>query len=145
MAVAGALMAELRGRPCVVLESNARVRVAATGNAYYPDASVVCGHLERDAEDPLSLANPTVLIEVLSPSTAEYDRTEKLHDYQRIGALQHVVHVAYDAPRIDVWTRGADGWTRESYGEGKRVVLPAIACELDVSEIFRDPLDPSQA
>jgi hypothetical protein len=73
------------------------------------------------------------------------DRTEKLHDYQRIGSLQHVVHVAYDAPRIDVWSRAADGWTRESYGEGKRVVLPAIACELDVSEIFRDPLDPSQA
>ena len=81
-AVTASLAAQLRGRPCVVLESNARVRVLETGNAFYPDGTVVCDAMERDAEDALSLTNPAVLIEVLRPSTAEYDRTDKLADYR---------------------------------------------------------------
>lgn len=139
-AVMGALMAQLRGRPCVVLESNARIRVAATGNAYYPDATVVCTQMVRDAEDPLSLANPTVLVEVLSPSTAEYDRTDKLVDYQRIPGLSHVVHVCHDEQRIDVFTRSDREWVRVSAAPGEHAVLSAIGCELDVTEIYRDPL-----
>jgi Uma2 family endonuclease len=142
MAVAGSLMAQLRGRPCVVLESNARVRVAATGNAYYPDASVVCGTLERDADDSLSLANPTVLVEVLSPSTADYDRTDKLADYQLIPGLRHVVHVGHDEHRVDVWTHAESGWERVSYVNGETAVLNAVDCRLDVDEIYRDPLAP---
>ena len=61
-AVISALGARLRDRPCRTFDSNVRVRVAASGNAYYPDASVVCGKLEADPEDPLSIGNPTVLV-----------------------------------------------------------------------------------
>src|SRR5262245_4864805 len=54
---------QLKGR-CNVFDSNARIRVQASGNAYYPDASVVCGKVETDPEDSLSAVNPTVLVEV---------------------------------------------------------------------------------
>jgi Uma2 family endonuclease len=51
-----------------------------------------------------TVTNPTVLVEVLSPSTAEYDSGEKLRHYQQIGAVAHVVLVAHDVVRIDVWS-----------------------------------------
>src|SRR5690242_3420653 len=143
VAVTSALSGQLRGRPCRVLESNARVRVAATGNAYYPDASVACGSLQTDPEDKLSLANPTVLVEVLSPSTAAYDLTDKLADYQRIPSLRHVVHVFHDQARIDVWTRVENQWTSTTHRSGESAVLAAIGCTLDVTEVYRDPLSPS--
>ena len=137
-----ALGAQLATRRCRVYDSNARVRVLATGNTYYPDLSVVCGHLETDPEDPLSMANPALLVEVLSPSTAEYDRTDKLADYQRIPSLQHVVHVAHDQHRIEVWTREATGWTMASYSDGESARLDALGCSLAVAELYRDPLAP---
>lgn len=134
---------QLRGRPCAVFDSNLRVRVAASGNAYYPDLSVVCGKAEMDPEDTLSLANPTVVFEVLSPSTAEYDRTDKLADYQRIPSLRHVVHVFHDEERVDVWTRVEHEWTRSSHRRGELAPLAVIGCTLDVTELYRDPLAPS--
>ncbi|HMR07667.1 MAG TPA: Uma2 family endonuclease [Polyangiaceae bacterium] len=81
-AVIAALASQLQGKRCAVFDSNARVRVPASGNAYYPGASVVCGSALTDPEDGLSMINPTVLVEVLSPSTVDYDRTEKLLDYR---------------------------------------------------------------
>jgi Uma2 family endonuclease len=134
------LDAALAGRRCSVLDSNARIRVQTSGNAYYPDASVFCDSVTTDPEDPLSATNPVVLVEVLSPSTAEYDRTDKLDDYQRIPSLRHVVHVAHDAARLDVWTRTGETWDAKSYVSDERAELSAIDSSLDVSEVVRDPL-----
>jgi Uma2 family endonuclease len=141
-AVVIALGAQLRGKRCRVFDSDARVRVQASGNAFYPDASVVCGALEVDGDDPDSMVNPVVLVEVLSPSTADYDLGDKLLDYQSIPSLRHVVHVAFDERRIDVWTRSGDGWAGASYREGATAELAAIDCRLDVAEIYLDPLAP---
>jgi Uma2 family endonuclease len=140
-AVIIALGTQLAGQRCRVYDSNARVRVAASGNAYYADASVVCGHLETDPSDMLSMTNPILLVEVLSPSTEAYDRTDKLTDYQRIESLQHIVHVAHDAKRLDVWTRTPEGWRAESFIEGQTARLAAISCDLDVSRLYEDPLN----
>ena len=86
--------------------------MSATGNAYYPDASVVCGPLEIDPEDGLSI---------------------KLADYQRIGALQHIVHLHYDAPEVIGWTRTTEGWQRRRFGAVEIAELEAVDCRLDVS------------
>jgi Uma2 family endonuclease len=139
-AVIIALGAQLRGRRCSVFDSNARVRVRASGNAYYPDASVVCSGLETDPDDERSMVNPTVLVEVLSPSTADYDRTDKLAEYQQIASLRHIVHVAHDQHRVDVWSRSQTSWIVTSYGDGEVARLDEIGCTLDVSETNRDPL-----
>lgn len=139
-ALIAALSAELQGKRCAVFDSNARVRVKASGNAYYPDLSIVCDNVETDPEDDLSMSNPTVLVEVLSPSTFAYDRTDKLADYQRIPSVMHVVHVAHDEPRIDLWSRKGDGWECASFGPGRRASLSGVGCTLDVSAIYRDPL-----
>jgi Uma2 family endonuclease len=138
--VISALGAQLRGRPCRVQTSDVRIRVPATGIDTYPDVSVVCGSAERDAEDPDAITNPVVLVEVLSPSTEEYDRGEKFEHYKRLPALREVVFVAHDERRIEVQRRRGSLWERVTVREGETVRLEAIGCELAVDEVYRDPL-----
>jgi Uma2 family endonuclease len=139
--IIGLLTAQLRSRPCRVHTSDVRIRVQATGLDTYPDVSVVCGRAERDVEDPQALVNPILLVEVTSPSTDEYDRGEKLDQYQKIPALREVVFVAHDGARVDVVRRGDDGgWVRVRARAGESVVLQSLGCELAVDDIYRDPL-----
>ncbi|MBI4956032.1 MAG: Uma2 family endonuclease [Myxococcales bacterium] len=129
------------GRRCAVYSSDLRVRVLATGLATYPDVTVVCGRFEADPADPNTVVNPSLLVEVLSPSTEEYDRGEKLDHYRRIPSLQECVLVAHDARAVDVWRRGPDdSWTVERAVEGERVAIATLGCELEVADIYRDAL-----
>src|SRR6187431_2573954 len=133
------LNTSLRGRPCRVYSSDLRVRVLATGLGTYPDVTVVCGKAEFDGEDrkQQTVINPRLIVEVLSPSTATYDRGEKLTHYQRISSLQELVLVAHDERRVDVWRRANDGWTLQSVTTGS-VDLQALAVEIPLAEIYRD-------
>lgn len=139
--VIGLLAAALAGRRCRVQTSDVRIRVQATGLVTYPDASVVCGHADRDTEDALAIVNPTVLVEVLSPSTEDYDRGEKLEHYKRIPSLREVVFVAHDAKRVDVVRRLEDGsWVASSASAGEEARLESLDVALPVDAVFRDPL-----
>jgi len=75
MAIGGQLGAQLTGKRCAVYSSDLRVRVLATGLATYPDVTVVCGKLETDPADPHGATNPTVIVEVMSPSTTARSST----------------------------------------------------------------------
>ena len=79
---------QLRGRPCETYVSDMRVKVNTTGLYTYPDVVVVCGEIRFDDAQKDTLLNPTVLIEVLSPSTEAYDRGEKFAHYRRLASLQ---------------------------------------------------------
>lgn len=68
------LSAKLKGRPCRVFSSDVADSGTATGLVTYPDASIVCGSLQTDPEDANSIVNPSVIVEVLSPSTENYDQ-----------------------------------------------------------------------
>ena len=140
--VATSLGTQLVGKRCAVFGSDLRVRVTATGLGTYPDVTVVCGGLELDPEDPKghTIVNPRVIVEVLSPSTEEYDRGEKLDHYRRIPSLDVVVLVAHDERRIDVHRRVGDRWVSESFASGGVVELETIACRLDVDAVYHDPL-----
>jgi Uma2 family endonuclease len=132
----------LRGKPCRVYRSDLRVRVKATGLVTYPDVSVVCGQVERDPEDPKghTVVNPTVLIEILSPSTEAYDRADKLVQYQTIGSLRDVMFVAHDRQEVTVLHRHDDGgWSTSVTGKGGVARLPSLGTELPIDEIYRDP------
>jgi hypothetical protein len=66
----------LRGRPCVVMPADVRVRIRAAERATYPDLHVVCNAVERDPDDDHAVVNPTVIVEVLSEATEDGDRTD---------------------------------------------------------------------
>jgi Uma2 family endonuclease len=127
---------QLRGSTCQTFSSDLRVRVLETGLATYPDVTVVCGKPERDPESPTHITNPKVVIEVLSPSTAEYDRTEKRGHYQRIASLEALLLVDHQGPGVDLWTREPTGWKQETFLAGSEVPLVAIGCTLSVDEIY---------
>jgi Uma2 family endonuclease len=128
---------QLRGGPCRVFSSDLRLRVAATGLATYPDAAVVCGELERDPSSRTHVTNPTVVFEVLSPGTEDYDRGEKREHYQQIASLTAYVIVAQDVRQIEAWQRGADRtWAHQVAGPGAAIELRAIGCRLAVDEVY---------
>jgi Uma2 family endonuclease len=142
------LNVQLSGRKCAVFTSDLRLRVAATGLATYPDVSVVCGRLELDPEDRKghTAVNPTVVVEVLSPSTETYDRGPKLLHYRQVPTLQEIVLLAYDRLEIEVLRREGDGsWSSHISRERETAQLLSIACTLPVAEVYRDPLAAQRA
>lgn len=135
-AITSVLGAQLANRPCRVYSSDLRVRILETGLATYPDVTVVCGPSERDPASPTHVTNPKVVVEVLSPSTAEYDRGDKLGHYQQVPALQAIVLVDHAQARVELWTRDGATWTSRQLGAGDTVPLEAIGCSLRVDDIY---------
>jgi len=142
MNLGAALLACIGHRPCRVFSSDLRVRVLATGLATYPDVTVVCGPLERDPESRLTVVNPLLVAEVLSDSTADYDRGEKLAHYKRIPSLQECLLVSHREPRVEIWRRGSRGaWEHEAAGRGMRLRLASLDCELRIDEVYRGGIE----
>lgn len=134
------LGSQLRGRGCQVHSSDLRVRVLESGLATYPDVTVICSRAESDPDDRNTITNPVLLVEVLSPSTAAYDRGDKLAHYRRIPSLREVVLVAHDERLIEVWHRQeADVWVRREARSGS-LSLSSIDATLNVDEVYRDEL-----
>ena len=139
--VGALLVTQLRGKPCRVYSSDLRIRVRATGLGTYPDVSVVCGKLELDPDNrkQQTAINPRLIVEVLSPSTEDYDRGEKLQHYQRIASLEEIVLVAHERRHVDVFSRHGGAWHKSEY-EGGSALLESLECELPIDEVYRDPL-----
>lgn len=116
--------------------SDQRVYIDATQANVYPDLTVVCGPHQWAAHDRNALTNPKVVFELLSPSTAGYDRGPKFDHYRRLPSLQTYVVVHQDQPLVLVHERQADGaWLFRDYAEGA-VPLPALSVELPLAEIY---------
>lgn len=141
--VSAELARQVRGSACRVSATELRVRAPESGLGTYPDVSVICGPWERDPEDARTILNPTVLVEVLSPSTEEYDRGEKFELYQTIPSLQAYVLVAHDDRCIEVRTRGATGWEIRVHHRGGRAELPTIGATLDVDTVYDAAAEPT--
>jgi Uma2 family endonuclease len=137
-AVVAALFPQLRGGSCRVYTSDLKVRVLATGLTTYPDVTVVCGELRTDPESALIAVNPKVLIEVLSDSTAAYDRGEKLEHYKQIESLQAVLLFSQTSRRAELHERSARGFRTEVISGDQRVLLPYIGAELSLAAIYSD-------
>lgn len=144
MAIGTALSIALRDRACRVLSSDARVRVKATGMATYPDVTVVCKSIDVDPDDPHSMLNPALIVEVLSESTEAYDRGAKAAHYRQIPSLREYVLVSQGEPLIEVYRRNErDRWELASEarrGEHAELTSCGEPITLDVDAIYRDPL-----
>ena len=131
-----ALLAARLPKNCRVESSDVKVNVLATGLSAYPDGSVFCGEIQRDRIDANALTNPTLLFEVTSPSTEDYDRGAKLEHYQTISSLMTVFIVAQQEKRVTVVTRNESTWETRDYRAGDRFTLSVPALELAVDEIY---------
>ena len=136
--VARVLGNQLVDRPCEIHQSDIRLRVQSIGAYRYPDIAIVCGEPEFIPPRPESLLNPTLLIEILSESTASVDRGEKLAEYRRIPTLQEYLLISQDAPRIERYLKqDAHNWLyTELTGLDQQLALPSIDCVLHFSDVF---------
>ena len=130
------LGSKLRGKPCRPYSADLRIRVLATGLATYPDAAVICGEPVRDPSSPTHVTNPTVIVEVLSPSTEEYDRGEKREHYQQIEALREYVLISQKQRRVEVFRRVENGWTHHVFDAGSTIDIPSLGIALSTDELY---------
>lgn len=140
-----ALSAKLAGKPCVPIGSDLKVRIEAASVSTYPDLAVVCGPLERSAQDRNAVVNPTLLVEVLSPGTEAYDRGEKFELYRQLPSLQAYLLVAHDRHCLDLFERTDDGWRFTSAHAGETLHVGSLGVTLDVDALYRDHLGESLA
>ncbi|MEE2953364.1 MAG: Uma2 family endonuclease [Pseudomonadota bacterium] len=139
-AIAGNIFAslhgKLRGSPCRPYGSDLRVLIPTTGSARYPDVTVDCGVHDPDAYDA---AKPVVVFEVLSKSTAWYDQTRKLRDYEACPDILHYVCVSQSEVRVSVWLRDGDGRlvAQDDITDLTATLdLPAIGVDLALADIY---------
>ena len=126
-----------RDHGCVGFQSDQRVRILATGRSTYPDVSVVCGPIEGDPEDPSgqTLTNPTLLVEVLSPSTEQDDRGSKWQHYQLIPSLREYVLVSQGERRVEHYVRSPSGsWEYTDTTQG--TVRLSTGALLDLEKLY---------
>ncbi len=128
-------------RGCRSFTSDLRLRVATTGLSTYPDGTVICGAWQRATDDPIALTNPTILIEVTSNSSEDYDRGEKLRNYQTIPSLREILIVSHKAPRITMHRRAEGQWTSVEATGGESLTLQSIGGVLRVDDVYRDGLE----
>jgi Uma2 family endonuclease len=140
----GQLYAQLRSGRCRPYDADLRVRVRDANLLTYPDVTIVCGPVERDAEDSLSAVNPALLVEVLSESTERYDRGAKFEHYKKLPSLRQYVLVSHRERSVEVWTRGAgDTWTCGVAREGDVAELASVAARIDIRELYDAAAEPN--
>ena len=134
-----AVGSRLRHTACRTASRSLRLLVGPTGLYTYPDLMVLCGPPEFDPLDRNTVVNPTVVLEVLSPSTAAYDRGPKFRQYQRIPSVREIVLVAQDEPVVEAFARQPDGRWLLSTFEGPEAVfeLTSVPVRVPLADVFR--------
>lgn len=132
------LRAQLKQRPCEVYTSDMRVKVNATGLYTYPDVVVVCGGPSFEDAEVDTLLNPTLLVEVLSKTTEDYDRAGKFEHYRALESLREYVLVAQQRYHVMHYVRRPDGaWLlTETSDINSSLHLPSINCDLVLAEAY---------
>jgi Uma2 family endonuclease len=136
--LAAELRAQLKQGPCEVYVSEMRVKVSRTGLYTYPDVVVVCEDAQFEDDQVDTLLNPVVLVEVLSPSTADYDRGGKFEHYRTLASLQDYLLVAQDQYHVVHYTRQQDStWLlSETSDRQGSLHLFQLRCDLLLSEVY---------
>ena len=121
---------------CHVYSSDLRIRVQATGLASYADAAVICGPVETDPDNADTVVNPIALVEVLSPSTIDYDLGEKCEHYKQIPSARALLYVWQDRRQIELRQRTGDGWETQVCGQGQTAWIASLSCRIDVDTLY---------
>ena len=133
------IYAQIRGRGCRIYPSDMRIRIVKTGLYTYPDMTIVCGMPEfTDMTKRDTLLNPTLIIEILSPSTERYDRGVKFQNYRTIGTLKEYILIAQNKHHIERYTRheGNTWILTEAVGIDSTIVLESIQCTLSLADAY---------
>lgn len=130
----------LAGGTCREFNSDLRIRVESLNASFYPDASVICGKVEISADDPHAATNPTLVVEVVSPSTETYDRGAKFHAYSRLASLKAYLLVDSTTGSVDLFERDddPDRWMQTTVGGtgGGSLAIASLGIALSLDRLF---------
>ncbi len=137
--IASNLRSALRGSPCRTFIADMKLHVEAADAVFYPDVMVTCDARDKGPDADTAKRHPCLIIEVLSESTAAYDRGLKFEHYRGIDTLKEYLLVEQDRRHVDLFRRDEDGrWVLESIGSQGKIELlnPSVVLEMD--SIYED-------
>ncbi|MBK1721093.1 Uma2 family endonuclease [Thiocystis violacea] len=135
--VATALVDRLEGTPCRAYMADMKLRVLEDEAYFYPDVLVTCD--PTDHRSDLFMSAPTLVVEVLSPSTAAFDRGEKFAAYRRIPSLREFVLIDPEKQTIEIYRRaGHDVWELQDIAPGTPLALASLETEIGWDRVFRN-------
>lgn len=138
--IASALRSALRGSPCRAFIADMKLRIDAADAAFYPDVMVTCDARDKTPEADLAKRHPTLIVEVLSESTAAYDRGLKFECYRNIETLKEYLLIEQDRRHADLFRRREeDGlWVLYASGATDDVVLESVGVRLSMDVLYED-------
>jgi Uma2 family endonuclease len=133
----GVIFRALQGSGCRTLQSDMRIWIATWETFVHPDITVVCGSPEFFDGRRDTLTNPVLIIEVLSPSTERYDRSEKFLGYLSLPSLKEYVMVSQDKKLIEQYVRDGNAWRYVAwFSDSERVELKSVPAVLAFGEVY---------
>ena len=129
---------QLKGKPCQPYGSDLRIHIPENSLYTYPDISIICRDIVGPEEDNETAILPTVLIEILSPSTKDYDRGTKFKLYRDIPSLREYVLVDSDAISVEVFRINSEGnWQLYEYKTPNEILeIKSLDFQLSLKEIY---------
>ena len=130
---------KLKNTSCGALSGEAKIYIKSQNKFVYPDTIAVCGEIKTSKKENNSITNPKVIVEVLSKSTASYDRGDKFHMYRQIESLEEYVLIEQEKPIVEIYKRKGDLWqiTRVE-GLENEIHLTALDLKIQLQEIYDD-------
>jgi Uma2 family endonuclease len=140
-ATLGGLIMNRRTGSCRYYPSDQRFWIASRRRGRYADGSIICGPPDHLAHDDQATTNPTVVIEVMSPSSEGDDDGDKRADFQSLASVQAYVLVAQDQRRVKVYRRTGGEWKVTIYVDGDQLELPTLSAPIPVADVYNGILD----
>ncbi|MCE1183675.1 MAG: Uma2 family endonuclease [Rhodocyclales bacterium] len=135
--LAMALRQALKGSPCRVFVESVKTRVEAADCFFYPDLAVTCD--ARDRATPDYISHPSLVVEVLSESTAAFDRGHKFAAYRKLPSLQEYALVDIPTRRVEIFRRNAEQqWVLYEYNDGDQLEFASLQLTLPIALVFED-------
>lgn len=136
--VIGHIYPALYGKPCNIYPSDLRVYVKSRESYFYPDATIICGDIEYSDEEKDTVKNPSVIFEILSPSTEEYDTGKKLFFYMQMESLLQYIMINSTSLLVRSVKRQPDGAWRfqELEQTDEKLLIEAVGFELNLKDIY---------
>jgi Uma2 family endonuclease len=123
--------------PCLVLSSDIKIRLEEADCYYYPDVAITCDERDTNSTEDFILY-PILVIEVLSPSTAAFDRGEKFADYQTLSSLREYVLINQSQMSVECFRLSESGsWISQTYAQGEEVDFASVDFRCDITSIYR--------
>ncbi|MCW5959391.1 MAG: Uma2 family endonuclease [Pyrinomonadaceae bacterium] len=129
---------DLDNKGCFVFQSDIKIKVPKLPPYRYADVSALCDRPVYEVlNDQKILVNPSLIVEVLSPSTERYDKDKKFKGYKSIASLTEYILISQEEPFVTLFTKHHDRfWFQSEYVTGEKLLLQSVGCEIIVNEIY---------